>query len=307
MLSWVRRRVTWANIGVTLVLVFAMTGGAYAAKKYLITSTKQISPKVLKALKGKAGPAGKTGLAGAPGAPGPAGPVGPEGKAGVNGKDGTNGTNGVPGEPGKSVKSFLLEGSKEPAGEPCKKAGGAEFEVEGSSAKPTYACNGGTGSGGGWPETLPPEKTETGTWSVEDKTYLPNSGERVETAISISFPIPLPEPTEHAKAARIEYVKVTLNAKFEPEPTGNANCPGFEPTPQAAKGYLCIYSNSNASLPEENVENVLYHNPEAGLVGFSEHYASRTGVSLFFESTEAPAAGVRLQMKAEGAWAVTAA
>ncbi|MGH2879601.1 MAG: hypothetical protein ACRDK4_08360, partial [Solirubrobacteraceae bacterium] len=57
----------------TLALVFAMTGGAYAAKKYLITNTKQISPKVLKQLKGAkgpAGPAGPEGKAGAPGSPG---------------------------------------------------------------------------------------------------------------------------------------------------------------------------------------------------------------------------------------------
>jgi hypothetical protein len=35
-----------------------MSGGALAAKRYLINSTKQINPKVLKALKGNVGPWG---------------------------------------------------------------------------------------------------------------------------------------------------------------------------------------------------------------------------------------------------------
>jgi hypothetical protein len=39
-----------ADVSVSLALVFAMTGGAYAARKIIITSTKQISPKVLKKL-----------------------------------------------------------------------------------------------------------------------------------------------------------------------------------------------------------------------------------------------------------------
>ena len=60
-LAAIRKRVTYANVAMTLALVFAMSGGAYASK-YLITSTKQISPKVLKTLKGAAG---KTGPAGA--------------------------------------------------------------------------------------------------------------------------------------------------------------------------------------------------------------------------------------------------
>ena len=37
----------------TLALIFAMSGGAYAASHYLITSTKQIKPSVLGHLKGK--------------------------------------------------------------------------------------------------------------------------------------------------------------------------------------------------------------------------------------------------------------
>jgi hypothetical protein len=83
---------TPSTVIATLALVFAMTGGAYAASKYLITSTKQISPKVLKALKGKNG---ANGANGAPGAQGPQGP------AGANGKDGTNGGQGLQGEKGE--------------------------------------------------------------------------------------------------------------------------------------------------------------------------------------------------------------
>jgi len=58
MLSALRSRVTYANVTATLALLFAMTGGAYAAKAYLITSTKQIKPSVLKSLQGKAGAKG---------------------------------------------------------------------------------------------------------------------------------------------------------------------------------------------------------------------------------------------------------
>jgi hypothetical protein len=45
-----RRHLSYANVTATLALVFAMSGGALAAKHYLLTSTKQISPKVLKQL-----------------------------------------------------------------------------------------------------------------------------------------------------------------------------------------------------------------------------------------------------------------
>jgi hypothetical protein len=101
MFSAIRRRmhVSPATATATLALVFAMTGGAYAASKVLITSTKQISPKVLKSLQGRAGPAGKSG---APGAPGPAGPAGAAGAKGENGGTGPQGPQGPQGEPGKT-------------------------------------------------------------------------------------------------------------------------------------------------------------------------------------------------------------
>ncbi len=79
MLSNIRPRLTYANIAATLALVFSMSGGALAASHYLISSKKQISPKVLKELKGNAGARGATG------ASGPQGPAGAQGSAGAAG------------------------------------------------------------------------------------------------------------------------------------------------------------------------------------------------------------------------------
>jgi hypothetical protein len=112
---------TFANVAMTLALVFAMTGGAYAAGKYVITSTKQIKPSVLKSLVGKTGPAGPSGSSGPAGSPGPAGPVGkegPQGKEGMQGKEGGQGTPGEPGKEGKegspwTAKGVLPKGSTE--------------------------------------------------------------------------------------------------------------------------------------------------------------------------------------------------
>jgi hypothetical protein len=76
-----RKHLTYANVAATLALVLAMSGGALAAKHYLINSTKQINPKVLKKLRGNTGRRGATGATGAPGKEGPAGRQGAEGKA----------------------------------------------------------------------------------------------------------------------------------------------------------------------------------------------------------------------------------
>src|ERR1700752_1864294 len=99
MLSALRRRINRATVIATVALVFAMSGGAYAAGHFLITSTKQIKPSVLAKLKGKTGPAGAKGANGASGAPGPQGPVGPAGAAGA----GTPGPEGKPGAAGENV------------------------------------------------------------------------------------------------------------------------------------------------------------------------------------------------------------
>lgn len=46
-----RRHLSYANVVATVALVFAMSGGALAAAHYLITSTSQIKPSVLRTLK----------------------------------------------------------------------------------------------------------------------------------------------------------------------------------------------------------------------------------------------------------------
>jgi hypothetical protein len=84
-----RRRPSYANVAATLALVVAIGGGtAWAATHkrhhhYVITSTSQIRPKVLKKLHGAHGTAGTNGAPGAGGSKGATGPTGPTGVAGI--------------------------------------------------------------------------------------------------------------------------------------------------------------------------------------------------------------------------------
>jgi hypothetical protein len=120
------RRPSPALVVACLALFVASTGTSIAANHYLITSTKQIKPSVIKQLKGAKGPRGQsvsgltgpqgpkgdtgatgvTGSTGATGATGPAGPTGAAGAAGATGSTGatgvtgTNGTNGAQGPTG---------------------------------------------------------------------------------------------------------------------------------------------------------------------------------------------------------------
>jgi hypothetical protein len=79
------RRPSPATAIAMLALFFALGGTAIAAHHYLITSTSQIKPSVLKALHGKQGPPGEAGANGAPGPQGPAGPGGPAGPSNLAG------------------------------------------------------------------------------------------------------------------------------------------------------------------------------------------------------------------------------
>ena len=161
-----QRRITYANVAATLALVLAMSGGAYAAKRYLITSTKQISPKVLRALKGKNGKSGAKGVAGASGPAGPAGPAGAKGDAGAAGAGGAQGPQGEKGERGAKGQ----EGPEGPEGSPWT-AGG----------------------------TLPSSRTETGAWTSGEITGTSS----INVLTSISFPIPLAAALD---ASHVHYV-----------------------------------------------------------------------------------------------------
>jgi hypothetical protein len=222
----IRKQLTFANVALTVALVFAMTGGAYAASKYLITSTKQISPKVLKAL------AGKPGAKGIAGAAGPAGPAGAKGEAGATGKEGPAGKDGANGE---SVSAKEVKASETT----CEKRGGSSFTSGGAT---TLACNGKEGKEGSpWTAggTLPRDKTEKGVWSA-------TIGKNFEGGLSgyapISFDIPL------ATVPTIVYVT-------EEEGSHAPECPGTAAEPQAADGSLCVYTTSQgfATLEEKEI------------------------------------------------------
>jgi hypothetical protein len=226
MFSALRRRmhVSPATAIASLALVFAMTGGAYAASRYVITSTKQIKPSVLKSLQGKAG---SPGAAGAQGPAGPAGPQGPQGAKGETGAAGTNGTDGV------GVTS-----SAESAGKNCKN-GGSKFT---SASGVTYTCNGENGQTG-FTSTLPAGKTETGTWSLAVPAENPTLHKPLPLT-AISFVIPLAE------------APVTHYLKDDEQET--PECPGTAAEPKAEPGQLCVYAAEELDAPSAMAVTTIY-------------------------------------------------
>src|SRR5437763_1335294 len=110
-----RKPFSYANITATLALFFAMSGGALAAKHYLISSTNQISPKVLKRLKGNTGKPGHAGKEGPPGKEGATGKEGLAGKEGIEGRPGKQGPEGALGKEGKegAYPTVLASGQTE--------------------------------------------------------------------------------------------------------------------------------------------------------------------------------------------------
>lgn len=284
MFSAMRRRVRVSPAGVVavLALVFAMSGGAYAANRFLITSTKQISPKVLKALKGAPGATGANGANGAPGPAGPAGPAGPQGPGGAGGAEGKAGA------PGASVVSAE---SKTKIG-PCKE-GGSEFKV-GSAT--TFACNGEKGKEGTFGgQTLPVGKTLTGLWAASafGTAAPPNPGfGRALAAVSFALPVSPALELSHARYIGVEEGEGEAKEKL-PEAEVNGVmvkvCTGNEEHPVAVEGYLCIFAKDEhnvfaAAKPTAEIPSV-----SGATVGFT--------VSAF--------TGGEGAMWIDGTWAVT--
>ncbi len=280
MFSAIRSRITYVNVVATLVLVFAMTGGALAAKKYLITSTKQISPSVLKSLQGKSGAAGVAGVAGAQGAAGPAGSAGAKGETGGVGKDGAQGNEGPQGKQG---------------------ATGA------TGVKGANGTNGTTG----FTATLPAGKTETGAWAFGE---IPAAA--TPAAVSrypISFNIPLAATLDGSHCFRkaggfvnvseepgtcsVHLInaankEVSLNPEtFEAEEFASGQCHGTVAAPSADAGNLCVYTRQLEHTEFTDIS--IRKASEEGEVG-----ASTVGAVFTI--------GVHAEGNGYGSWAVTA-
>ncbi len=281
LISNLRSRLTYANVGVTVAMLLAMSGGAYAATKYVITSTKQIKPSVLKQLVGKTGPQGPAGKDGAPGA------NGKDGAPGLNGKEGPQGAQGNPGADGKAGPTGL-EGKVGATG----KAGATGPEGKPGSTGP---------EGASWlGKALPSGKTLTGDWSL-----IRNAGAFNLVSTSVSFLVPL----EKAPKAHIIWSngkEPFYNSEKEiVEELVSTSCTGTVGSPTAIPGSLCIYLSS-----EEGAPHVVFGN---GIIPLVCAY-STGGACLATSTGNADKYGFGLEAFAEeaalvnyaGTWAVTA-
>ncbi len=231
MFSTLRTRFGIPGVISTIALVFAMTGGAFAAK-YLITSTNQIKPSVLKKLKGAAGPAGAAGAQGAQGA------------AGANGTNGTNGTDGT----SAKTKAFVgVKGS-------CTEGG---IEVE-SASPVALVCNGKKGTNGtngtngtdGSPwvvGTAPQGVLLKGTWAIQGKYEAAATSENIPVPISTGVPID-PDPL----ATGIPTVYLPPGPA---DPSNSSGCTGTAAQPKAELaennpngGAVCLYASAATNL-----------------------------------------------------------
>jgi len=175
MMKVIRRNLTPPTALAVIALVFAMCGGALAAK----------SSTTAEASKSNRGPKGPRGKQGPPGVAGPQGPKGDTGASGERGPAGEQGLKGNTGDPW-TAGGFL----------------------------PSGASVGGTWVAGVGPEVVPTKGA---------------------AAVSISFGLPL------------KGVPTIVTVKKDQEGTEHAaECPGSVAFPKAAKGYLCLYTASEA-------------------------------------------------------------
>ncbi len=313
MLSALRKHISPATALAFVALVFAITGGAFAATGGGGSSHATLTASAAKSkAKSKAGPRGPAGPKGATGATGPTGPAGPAGATGPQGPQGNAGSNGSNGEPGKNGES--VTGTELKAGNATCKGGGAEFTV---GTTKTHACTGEKGPEGNIQATLPSGKTETGVWSA-GPTKAPGGAVTNAPIASFSIPLAAPlsatpedcaaqEPTCHVhvivneageEATSVE-IKRPNPGEEEPEFAGikpqkaPIPCPGSAAEPKAGKGEFCVYvaHATDLAFGDESIVNSAMSAGGTGTAGaFAQAYIG-TGEKGGY---------------AYGAWAVTA-
>lgn len=269
-------------------LVFAVTGGAYAASgggngsgnggggggrasASVAPSQASVAAKKKKKTTSSTGKPGPRGPAGPAGSAGPAGPQGPAGAKGENGAAGSNGSNGGNGANGKSVV----------VGNASCAQGGVTVEVEGSGSRHEI-CNGQSGQTG-FTETLPAGKTETGVWAVQSTPEKSTNEEVVTTAISFSIPL-----GRSLAGDKVFFV--------EPEKGGTTECPGEVAKPEAAEGDLCVYAQELGN--QKPFSSGVIEDPSKEQLNAG---ASTSGAILYMEAEKGGSSGYSY-----GTWAVTA-
>jgi hypothetical protein len=295
MFQAIRRHVNAATILAFVALVFALTGGAFAASGHgssspakatasttvatatatAIATVAKAKPKA-KAKAGPRGPAGPRGATGATGATGPAGSTGPTGATGPQGAQGpagTNGTNGTNGENGKPGK------------------------------------NGTTG----FTKTLPSGETLKGDWSLTG--YATKLGGYYSTAVSFGIPLAAPLtdtgcPTSEAPC-QVHLIKAPNEEQEEKGeyPPAPAGCTGNVTDPGAEPGNLCVFARDESNIQKPGGEPFAKICPLGAVARptnecFSAEpeaqAADSSGFGIFAAAQEAG------QVLLAGTWAVTA-
>ena len=97
-------RAVGQNVVAWLALFVALTGTSVAASHYIITSTGQLKPSVVKQLRATRGVSGPAGATGPQGPQGKEGPPGLKGEMGLRGESGPRGEAGAPGQQGSALE-----------------------------------------------------------------------------------------------------------------------------------------------------------------------------------------------------------
>lgn len=216
MFSPLRNRFGIPGVISIVALVFAMAGGAFAAKDLNSGGSKATASAT-----GKQGPRGPRGPRGKRGPTGPTGPQGPVGAKGDTGAAGANGADGAAGPMGPMGPTGLT-------GPTGKNGATGPTGPTGAAGVGTTGPTGATGATGetGFTETLPSGAIEVGSWSG---TVGPSGLDFAP----ISFPIPL--------SADLEEANVHIIGEGG---TGGSGCTGGKAnTPKVGieKGHLCVY------------------------------------------------------------------